>query len=439
MTSKLNYLIGVSLKRKIKTKWFIIVNLLLAVAIIGIVNMDNIINYFGGDFNKKQVIYVIDNTNKSFELFSEQLEITEKGFSQSEDSSYELKLYDKDIESARKLIEKEKKPWVIVFDDDPNTTIAVTLISEGYIDAIDYQLISSSINNTKVGLAIETSNLPIDEVINLYSSISIEREYLDEEKLSDEENMETIMSTMFPIVILPFFLLVIFLVQMIGAEVNDEKSTRGMEIIISNVSPNTHFFAKIVAGNLFILLQGSLLLLFGGLGFLIRKLIGSKGFFQGFEQNYLSLIKKVLANGISNQLIYIIPLTLILMIFTFLSYSLLAGILSSMTTNTEDFQQLQSPLMLVLLLGYYLSIFASFFKGSIFIKIFSFIPLISAILSPSLLILGQIGLKEILLSIILNFGFNWLLIKYGLKVYKVGILNYSSKGLWKKMFKALKD
>ena len=34
---------------------------------------------------------------------------------------------------------------------------------------------------------------------------------------------------------------------------------------------------------------------------------------------------------------------------------------------------------------------------------------------------------------------NYLLVKYGLKVYKVGILNYSESGLWKKMFKAVKE
>ena len=51
MSSKLNYLIGVSLKRKIKTKWFFIVNIILAIAIIGIINIDSVINFFGGDFN----------------------------------------------------------------------------------------------------------------------------------------------------------------------------------------------------------------------------------------------------------------------------------------------------------------------------------------------------------------------------------------------------
>ena len=33
----------------------------------------------------------------------------------------------------------------------------------------------------------------------------------------------------------------------------------------------------------------------------------------------------------------------------------------------------------------------------------------------------------------------YLLYKYGIKVYKAGILNYSSSKLWTKIFKSLKD
>ena len=40
----------------------------------------------------------------------------------------------------------------------------------------------------------------------------------------------------------------------------------------------------------------------------------------------------------------------------------------------------------------------SLFDGSLFIRIVSYIPFISAILSPSLLLSGVIGLKEIILS-----------------------------------------
>ena len=110
-----------------------------------------------------------------------------------------------------------------------------------------------------------------------------------------------------------------------------------------------------------------------------------------------------------------------------------------MTTNIEDFQQLQTPIMLISLAGYYLAIMAGVFEGATFIKVLSYVPFISAILSPSLLILGQIGIIDVIISIVLVIITNYLLIKYGLKIYKVGILNYSSKDLWKKMFKALKS
>ena len=126
------------------------------------------------------------------------------------------------------------------------------------------------------------------------------------------------------------------------------------------------------------------------------------------------------------------------MLITFVAYSLLAGILASMTTNAEDFGQLQTPIILISLAGYYLAIMAGMFKGALFIRILSYVPLISAILSPSLLVLGQIQVIDVIISIIITLVFNYLLIKYGLKIYKVGILNYSSKDLWKKMFKAMK-
>ncbi|MEF9975563.1 MAG: hypothetical protein RR754_02275, partial [Oscillospiraceae bacterium] len=49
-----------------------------------------------------------------------------------------------------------------------------------------------------------------------------------------------------------------------------------------------------------------------------------------------------------------IGLVIIMFLLTFLAYSLLAGILASMTTSIEDYQQLQTPLMLILMFAYYM-------------------------------------------------------------------------------------
>ena len=313
------------------------------------------------------------------------------------------------------------------------------MITFEYMDLTDTQILNSAINNTKTSIALQETNIPMDEINKIYAPATIERIYLDEKKNSEEENMEIITTTVFPIIILPFFMLTLFLVQMIGAEVNDEKTTKAMEVIISNVSPKIHFFAKVIAGNLFVFMQGILLFIFAGVGFGVRKMVGGSSIANGLGAEVGKIVSGIMESNVGQNLLYIIPLTLLLMVLTFIAYSLLAGILASMTTNIEDFQQLQTPIIVISLIGYYLAMMAGVFKGALFIKILSFVPLISAILAPSLLILGQIGILEIVIAIFITIGFNYLLIKYGLRIYKVGILNYSSSDLWKKMFKALQN
>lgn len=442
MTSKLNYLINISLKRKIKTKWFLIANIIIAIVIAALINIDSVINVFGGDFNNKTKVYIVDETNVAYDIFLTQLDSTNISLIGTNDSSYEVIKSDTSIEELKNMLEtkdEEATSIVLNFKDSDSNILDVSVITKEYIDLIDIQILTTAINNTKSAIAIIESNISQEVLNSIYTPVEIERIILEENKNSEDENMEVIMTTVFPIIILPFFMLTIFLVQMIGAEVNDEKTTRGMEIIISNVSPKNHFFAKVVAGNLFVIIQGVLLFLYAGLGLLIRKFIGGNSITTGIGAEIGSLVESFLSTGIGNQLVIIIPLTLLLMLITFVAYSLLAGILASMTTNIEDFQQLQTPIMIISLVGYYLAMMAGVFKGALFIKILSFIPFISAILSPSLLVLGQIGVVEVIISIVLMIITVWILIKYGLRIYKVGILNYSSKDLWKKMFKALKN
>ena len=437
MKNKLWYLTGVSLKRKIKSKWFVIVNIILMFAIVGLFNIDSIIGFFGGDFNEKQKIYVIDNTKTSFEIIKDSIEKTDINLKNS--NSYEVKKYNKSLEDGKKKIKKEEKAIIIELNSDEKDILKAKVISNTFIDTIDYQIITNCLTNLRTNYAIASLGLSEDEITKLYSDIKIDRIILDENKKSKDENMETIMSTVFPFIILPFFILSIYLVQMIGAEVNDEKTTRGMEIIISNVSPKTHFASKIIAGNTFVLIQGIILLLDSAIGLLVRKLMGGSNLIAKAGFDVTDILKKALDTDLINQLIYIIPLMLISMILTFIAYSLVAGILASMTTNTEDFQQVQTPIVLVSLVGYYLSMMAGIFKGAAFIKVLSFVPFISAILAPSLLVLGQISILDVIIGIIILIFTNFILVKYGLRIYKVGILNYSSKDLWKKMFKAIKN
>ena len=434
MTNKLKFLTKISLKRKINTKWFLIANIIFAILIIGILNMDAVISFFGGDFDETQIIYVKDNTNKTYEILNDQ-NSAYKNLTDEDENAFKLEKTDKSSEVIFKN-KDNKDAWYLTINNDKQNYIKVTLISDSYINTTSYAGISTIINNTKTVIAMQESNISPEELAKISSPVTLERKILDKSKKSEDENVQMIMSTVFPVLILPFFALTMFLVQMVGAEINDEKTTRGMEIIISNVSPKTHLFSKVIASNLFVLIQAALLVIYAIIGFVIRSFIGSSISTGGFDIS--QIINSIMQSDIASSLAYIIPLALILMILTFIAYALLAGILASMTTNIEDFQQMQMPIVIISLIGYYLAMMAGMFEGSIFIKILSFVPFISAILAPSLLVLGQIGIIEIIIAIILLIITICALLKYGMRIYKVGILNYSSKDLWKKMFKALK-
>jgi len=298
-----------------------------------------------------------------------------------------------------------------------------------------FQLINASLNQVKTNKALNYYEIDSEKLALIEMPIEISKTSLEETDVDEES--ELLMGTIFPIIILPFFMLTIFLIQMIGAEINEEKSTKSMEIIISNVSPATHFMSKLLSGNIFVLGQGLMLIIYVLIGGFIRLLINS-GNLLGDSSMITDLTNTLSGLNITDKLGTIIPLTLILMILTFIAYSLLAGILASITTNMEDFQQMQTPIVIISLIGYYLSMMAVMFDGSLFIKITSYIPFISSLLSPALLVLGQIGIIDICISIILTILVVFILYKYGLRIYKVGILNYSTDKLWQRMFKAVK-
>ncbi len=440
MTNKLKYLTKLSLDKKIKTKWFLIANIILLVIIAGIINIDSIIKFFGGDFDKKTEIVVIDNAS-CYNDFVKTFDSTREYLDTLKDAK--ITKYDKDKESLYEDIKKKDKILLVINEDSTNF-INVEMITKSNIDNTTYQVITTILNSIKKDKALSYYGVSNEILDHISSYVDVKRTKLDDEE-SVDEMMELVMSTIFPIVILPFFTLTMFLVQMIGAEINEEKTTRGMEIIISNVSPKVHFLSKIISGNVFVLLQGLLLIVYLLIGIFIRYistgvLVNGGNILSGGVGSYVNKITSSLElTGVLDKMQIIIPITLILMVVTFIAYSLVAGILASMTTNMEDYQQVQTPIMVISFISYYLSVAAAMFKGSIFIKVLSFIPFFSALLAPSLLVLGQITIVDAVISILLTVGLIFILVKYGLRIYKVGILNYSGTHLWKKMFKAFKS
>lgn len=449
MKNKFSFLTRESIKKKINTKAFKIINLILCIIIIGVINLDSIVKFFGGDFNELVKIYVVDEVG----VYSDFKNIMSNSYLDVlENYNAEVVETDKTLDELKENITKEETKDIIVYfkeieDVSFEKVFDVEFISYEYIDGVLYQNLLNAVNTTKANAALKLASIDQSTLDEVYKGVEVNRVILSEDVKEDEEFMELIGSIVTIVFIVPFFLLIVLIVQMIGAEINEEKTSRSMEIIISSVSPEAHFMSKLISSNVFAIVQGALLLLYALIGSIIRvftsgglmssvnNVVASNPESVGKINEYINLF---LQSDIASKLVMGIPLFIVLILLSFLAYSLLTGILASITTSMEDYNQIQTPVMVFLMLGYFLAIYASLFRGSTFINVMAYVPFISGILAPVMYTLGEITIVGLIVSILLLAVVCVLLYKYGLKVYKVGILNYSSSNLWKKIYKALK-
>ena len=214
MRSKLNFLIGVSLARKVKTKWFVAAQILLCLLVVGMINLDILIKSFGGDFDEAMKIYVVDETESSYEIFKEALLLNEKNLYGEDSALYEIEEIAK-VEDKKEEVGDEGGIIVDIKKSEENT-IEVELISKETVDTYDYSLISSALNSVKVVLVMDDLGLTAEDYSKIMSDVTITTSLVNENNKTEEEGTEMIMTTVFPIFILPIFVLSLFLVQMIG-------------------------------------------------------------------------------------------------------------------------------------------------------------------------------------------------------------------------------
>src|SRR5690625_1213346 len=160
-----------------------------------------------------------------------------------------------------------------------------------------------------------------------------------------------------------------------------------MEIFISSASPVTHMFAKIIGIALVGLTQ---LLLFFIIGY---SLISSKmselsgGFFDVFGFNTTSFSLYIYA--------------LVFFILGYLLYATIAAMLGSLVSKVEDVQQLLFPMVMLIMIAFFIAIIGLGMPEAKFITITSFIPFFSPIIMYLRVGMLDVPIWEISVSIAL--------------------------------------
>ena len=128
---------------------------------------------------------------------------------------------------------------------------------------------------------------------------------------------------------------------------------------------------------------------------------------------------------------------LLFFIFGYLLYASMFAAIGSSVENEGDSTQLQLPVTIPLMLGFFVALYAFKAPGSPLVFWFSMIPFTSPIVMLARIPFG-VATWELILSIVLLIGTFFACAWASAKIYKVGILMYGKKSTFKDLWKWLK-
>lgn len=318
------------------------------------------------------------------------------------DSDKKKLIEDEEISSYAKVMNDNGQIKAGVSDSDLNPAKMIGL--ENTLGQIQ-----DKINQEEAGLDQGQAELLARKP--LIKSISeMTGEAADEAK-DDESSNKLIGTAVYMVLLFLMYIVLISFTNIVLTEVATEKGTKMIEFIFSSVKPGDYFAGKMIGNFLTVFVQILIYLVVIIGGFFFAR---AKGLFEGLD---LSMSVSVLP--------LIIEIAFLFLLGIFL-YLIIAGMLGSFASKAEDAGKIGMPLLFITVIFFILAM-NLVTKGDVMLaKVLSYIPLASTFFMPLRLLNGYATLTEGLISIAILAIIIFLAYKFGERVYKKNILNYSS-------------
>ncbi|WML43285.1 ABC transporter permease [Neobacillus sp. PS3-40] len=405
-------ILGHTYLTKIKTKSFIITTIITLVLVLGLTNINKIIETFDKNGGKEKVA-VIDDTGQLYEPLKKQVETINK--------EIKLSLYDGNETSAEKAVESGKYKGLIHLQFNQEKLPEATYKAMSIADSGIYSDVQTSLQQLKTMLAASQINLTPVQLQKLYEPVSFKKVAL-EKNAKTEEQLNQARGLVYVLLFVIYFAVVMY-ANMIAMEVATEKSSRVMEILISSVSPITQMFAKILGIGCLSLTQLAIILSVGYGSFKHNMNSLKGGFFDTF--------------GFGNIPVETILFAIIFFILGYFLYATLAAFLGSLVSRIEDVQQMITPMTMLIVAGFMIAMFGLNKPDSSFITITSYIPFFTPMIMFLRVGMLDIPFWETLLGIGILITTIIILAVFGARVYKGGVLMYGKSNSYKDIKKAL--
>lgn len=321
----------------------------------------------------------------------------------------------KDEASAQAAIKDEKLKGYLTIDQEDSVLKAVYHGETSLESAIKLG-VTSKLNELQGQLNRSAANLSQEQEKRLEQTVNF-TEKIDESK----ENKKTIQT--FAAAGLGFFLYMILITyaSVTAQEVASEKGTKIMEVVFSSIRASHYFYARMLALLLVILTHIGIYVV-GGLAAILL-----------FKD--LPILAQ---SGILNHIGEAFSLnTLLFVLVSLFMYVVLAAFLGSMVSRPEDSGKALSPLMILIMGGFFGVTALGAAGDNLILKIGSYIPFISTFFMPFRTINGYAGGAEAWISLAITVIFAVVATGFIGRMYASLVLQTDDLGPWKTFKRAL--
>ena len=341
---------------------------------------------------------------------------------------------------------------------DPQTqSVKADTYSEKPLGMDTGSMIEGRINDAVEAYRIEQSGIAnLEEIMaGVKSNVKL-RSYTVDETGKESISESGIYMALSMILGIAIYMFIALFSGMVMSSVIEEKSSRVVEVLVSSVKASELMFGKIIGVALVALTQFLLWIVLTGLLLGVAMGIIGKDKMMGMmdtpapvptemvegmpatpdmaEMSDMNVVMSTLGNI---NLAEIGIAFLFFFIFGYLLYASLFAAIGSGVENEGDSSQLQLPVTIPLMLGFFVALYAFKAPDSSLVFWFSMIPFTSPIVMLARIPFG-VATWELVLSIVLLVGTFIVCAWASAKIYKVGILMYGKKSTFKDLWKWLK-
>lgn len=383
---------------KLKTKSFLISTGIMIVIVLILANLNTVIDMFNQE--KQRTVAVIDTTGEYIDLFENQLMQTDNSFTIVKDAN--------ELEAIEKVKSGEWEGVLTITIQGSGIPEAVYQ-SMKISDESTIRLLQSTLTEVKNQKFTEEIQLDAMQIAELYTPAAFKVVSLEENAKSASE-LNAARGLVYVMLFVIYFI-VIGYAGMIASEVASEKTSRVMEILVSSISPVKQMFAKILGIACLSFVQMGAFLLVGY--FSIRNLIGKQD-----EIDFLQFF------GFDGMKLSTIVYAVIFALLGYLFYAVMAAFLGSLVSRVEDIQPMITPMTMLVVVAFVISMFGLGNPDTILIQICSFIPPFTPLIMFLRVGMLDVPFWEVGLSLILLLASIILLAVLGAKIYRGGVLMY---------------